>query len=103
MNPHIGDISNLEQFDAASFEKIYGDHVWSMSEVKWHALRMMLGGQVDEYDYHYVGFNQQILYDFLKQAGFSDAVRVDSFGIFSDTSDFKPYGFPISLNVIATR
>ena len=76
MNPHICDISNLEQFDAASFEKIHGDHVWSMSEVKWHALRMMLGGQVDEYDYHYVGFNQQILYDFLKQAGFSDAVRV---------------------------
>ncbi len=143
---HLGDISNLEQFDAASFEKIYGSHVlehvrqqdvpktldgirrilkpggqflvsvpdWdilchlfinplALPEVKWHALRMMLGGQVDEYDYHYVGFNQQILYDFLKQAGFSDAVRVDSFGIFSDTSDFKPYGFPISLNVIATR
>ena len=72
-------------------------------EVKWHALRMILGGQVDEYDFHYVGFNQQIMYDFLKNAGFSNAERVGSFGIFSDTSDYQPYGFPISLNVIATR
>lgn len=72
-------------------------------DIKWHALRMMMGGQVDEYDFHYVGFNQQILYDFLGKAGFSNAVRVESFGIFSDTSDFAPYGFPISLNVVATR
>lgn len=72
-------------------------------DVKWHALRMMLGGQVDAYDYHYVGFNQVILYDFLRKAGFTNAVRVESFDIFNDTSDFKPYGFPISLNVIATR
>jgi len=72
-------------------------------EIKWHALRMILGGQVDAHDFHYVGFNQQILYDFLRQAEFSNAERVDSFGVFNDTSDFAPYGFPISLNVIATR
>jgi hypothetical protein len=39
----------------------------------------------------------------IRQAGFSKAVRVESFGLFQDTSDFKPYGFPISLNVVATR
>lgn len=71
--------------------------------MKWHAIRMMLGGQVDDYDYHHVGFNQQILHDFCSSAGYSSTQRVDSFGIFSDTSDYKPYGFPISLNVIATR
>ena len=76
---------------------------WASPDIKWHAIRMMLGGQVDHYDYHYVGFNQTILYDFLRKAGFSNAVRVESFGIFNDTSNFKPYGFPISLNVIATR
>lgn len=72
------------------------------AEVKWHAVRMMLGGQVDENDFHYVGFNQTILFDFLGKAGFTDAIRVDSFGMFADTSDFKPYGYPISLNVTAS-
>jgi len=72
-------------------------------EQKWHAMRMMLGGQVDAFDYHYVGFNQQILTALLQEAGFSGGARVGSFGIFSDTSDYKPYGFPISLNLIATR
>lgn len=71
--------------------------------MKWHAIRMILGGQVDEYDYHYVGFNLQILHDFLMNAEYSQVDRVESFGIFDDTSDYQPYGFPISLNVIATR
>ena len=57
-------------------------------EVKWHALRMMLGGQVDPYDFHYVGFNEQILYNFLKDAGFSDADRV--VGRFQLVSDAEP-------------
>lgn len=73
------------------------------SDAKWHAMKMMLGGQEDQYDFHYVGFNQQILYGFLQESGFSDAVRVETFGLFSDSSDDKPYGFPISLNVVATR
>ena len=72
-------------------------------EVKWHALRMMLGGQEDEHDFHYVGFNHAILGNFLRQADFSETRRVESFGIFSDTSDYCPYGFPISLNMIAEK
>jgi hypothetical protein len=64
---------------------------------------MMFGGQVDDNDFHYFGWNQLFLFDFLKQAGFSDATRVESFGLFDDTSNFKPYGFPISLNIIATK
>ncbi len=27
------------------------------AEVKWHALRMMLGGQIDDYDYHNTAHN----------------------------------------------
>lgn len=142
----VGDMSNLDQFDDASFDNVYASHVlehvrqgdvlrtlsgirrvlkpggqflvsvpdWDIlchffinplasHEDKWLALRIMLGGQADEYDYHYVGFNQQILFDFLRKAGFSNTVRVDSFGLFSDTSEYKPFGFPISLNMIATR
>ena len=29
-------------------------------DVKWHALRMILGGQVDEFDFHYVGFRASL-------------------------------------------
>lgn len=72
-------------------------------DVKFHAMRMMFGGQVDPHDFHYFGWNQHFLFDFLQQAGFGGAERVETFGMFQDTSDYKPYGFPISLNVIATK
>jgi predicted SAM-dependent methyltransferase len=72
-------------------------------DVKWHVMRMMFGGQIDPHDFHFIGWNQAILWDHLKRAGFSAAERVESFGLFKDTSDYAPYGFPISLNVIATR
>ena len=72
-------------------------------KIKYHVMRMIFGGQIDRFDFHYFGWNQLFLFDFLRQAGFSDAIRVESFGIFNDTSDFKPYGFPISLNVIAIK
>jgi len=72
-------------------------------DIKFHVMRMMFGGQVDDYDFHFFGWNQLFLFDFLRKAGFSDVNRVKSFGLFNDTSDYKPYGFPISLNVIATK
>ena len=72
-------------------------------EVKFHVIRMMFGGQIDDFDIHYMGWNQEFLFDHLKMAGFSGGERVESFGLFEDTSDFKPYGFSISLNVIATK
>ncbi len=68
-----------------------------------HIMRMIFGGQVDPHDFHYIGWNQSILFGYLKQAGFSYGERVESFGLFDDTSNYKPYGFPISLNVIATK
>lgn len=71
--------------------------------IKWQAMRMMMGGQIDAHDFHYVGFNQIILYDFLRKSGFSSADRVESFGLFEDTSNARPWGFPISLNVIAKK
>jgi len=64
---------------------------------------MMFGGQIDDFDIHYMGWNQEFLFEHLQIAGFSQGTRVESFGLFSDTSDFKPYGFPISLNVIAIK
>lgn len=72
-------------------------------KLKFDVMRMMFGGQVDDHDFHYFGWNQLFMFDFLKQAGFSNAIRVESFGLFDDTSNFKPFGFPISLNIIATK
>jgi len=73
------------------------------SEFKFQLMRMMFGGQVDEFDYHYIGWNYSFLTSHLREAGFSEFRRVGSFGLFSDTSEYKPYGFPISLNVIAKK
>ena len=72
-------------------------------EVKYHILKMIFGGQSNDNDFHYFGWNQLFLFNALRQAGYSDASRVESFGIFNDTSDYKPYGYSISLNVIATK
>ncbi len=72
-------------------------------KIKFNVMRMIFGGQIDEYDYHYFGWNYEFLDDYLKQANFSEIKKVQSFGLFNDTSDFKPYGFPISLNVVATK
>jgi len=66
-------------------------------------MRMMFGGQTDEHDYHYFGWNFLFMKDFLIESGFKKVERVKSFSIFNDTSDYAPYGVPISLNVIAYK
>jgi predicted SAM-dependent methyltransferase len=76
---------------------------WATPDMKWHAMRMIFGGQIDPHDFHYMGFNEQFLRSLLGQAGFGEVQRIASFGLFQDTSEFRPYGFPISLNVIAVK
>lgn len=70
---------------------------------RFHVMRMMFGGHVDQYDYHYVGLNQEFLASFLHQTGFINIRRVQEFGIFSDTSALQFKGVPISLNLIAEK
>jgi len=72
-------------------------------DMKFHAMRMIFGGQIDANDYHYFGWNYGFLHQFLREAGFQSIERVGDFGLFEDTSAYKPYGFPISLNVIARK
>jgi predicted SAM-dependent methyltransferase len=68
---------------------------------RFHVMRMMFGGQVDHWDYHYIGFNFQILSSYLLESGFKTVERVEDFALFNDTSVYRPYGIAISLNVIA--
>jgi predicted SAM-dependent methyltransferase len=72
-------------------------------DIKFHVMRMMFGGQIDDHDYHFFGWNQAFLFDFLGKAAFTQAGRVETFGIFNDTSNYRPYGSLISLNVIAIK
>ena len=76
---------------------------WATYEVKWLAMRMMFGGQVDPHDFHCMGFNEQFLRRFLEEVGFSEVRRVESLGLFHDTSEYRPHGFPVSLNMIAIK
>ena len=72
-------------------------------KIKFHTMMMIFGGQVDNYDYHYFGWNFEFMNEYLTEVGFLKIDKVNSFGLFEDTSDYKPYGFPISLNVIAIK
>lgn len=72
-------------------------------EQRLHVIAMIFGGQADEHDYHYIGFNYELLAHCLKLAGFSKTERVASFGLFSDMSSFAPGGTLISLNVVASK
>ena len=72
-------------------------------KVKMHVMRIIFGGQVDDYDFHYFGYTLHFLSGFLKDSGFKKIERVKSFSLFTDTSDYAPYGPPISLNIIAYK
>jgi|TARA_B110000305_G_C19045177_1_gene450086 predicted SAM-dependent methyltransferase len=74
------------------------------TKVKFHVMRMMFGGQIDEFDFHYFGWNLEFLKDYLSSAGFKKIEKVKFFSIFSDTSNYAPYNeVPISLNIIAYK
>jgi len=72
-------------------------------EIKMHVLKMIFGGQTDEYDFHYFGWNFGFLKSALEKAKFTKIEKVINFNLFEDTSNYKPYGFPISLNIIAFK
>lgn len=73
------------------------------TNTRWSIMQMMFGGHLDEYDYHKVGLNLEFLGSILTQTGYENIVRVPSFGLFQDTSEFEFCGVPISLNLTATK
>ena len=70
---------------------------------RFHIMRMMFGGQIDQHDFHFVGLNAEFMVSFLSDAGFKDLHKVSEFGIFNDTSSLRYAGMLISLNIVATR
>ena len=75
---------------------------FSLNDRLW-IMRMMFGGHTDEYDYHKVGLNREILEHFLTNAGFVKMKVMDEFGVFKDTSIMKCHGVPISINIMAEK
>ena len=76
----------------------------SLSETqRFHVMRMIFGGQIDRFDFHYIGLNREFLTSYLNQAGFTSIDQLPVLGIFDDTSNFAPYGKYISLNLVAIK
>ena len=72
-------------------------------EQQFMVMRMMFGGQIDDYDYHKGGYNEYLLRDLLIQTKFCKIHRVEDFKIFSDTSIMTFADKSISLNLIARK
>ncbi len=75
----------------------------SDQSMRWQIMRIIYGGQVDEYDYHKLGFSWDSLSWYLRQIGFRNIQRVQEFGIFDDTSNLRMGGQLISLSVEARK
>jgi predicted SAM-dependent methyltransferase len=70
---------------------------------QFYVQRMIMGGQIEPFDFHKTGFSQNILIALLKKHGFSDFRRVDDFKLFDDTSKLIWQGTHISLNMQCIR
>lgn len=68
-----------------------------------HLMRIMFGGQVDQYDVHKVGFDSETLAMYLGEVGFEEYEQVSEFNLFDDCSSLRIVNTLISLNVIATK
>jgi predicted SAM-dependent methyltransferase len=66
-------------------------------------MKMIFGVQVDEYDFHYFGWYEELLSEFLNISGFKTYAKVENFNIFNDTSLMKINNKLISLNVVAFK
>lgn len=72
-------------------------------EDRFNIMRMMFGGQIDDYDFHYIGINDELLSYSLFQNGFKEVYRVKELNIFKDTSSLTYGGALISLNAVAIK
>jgi predicted SAM-dependent methyltransferase/glycosyltransferase involved in cell wall biosynthesis len=70
---------------------------------RYHLMRIMFGGHMNEFDVHRVGFSAESLVSFLQDAGFENVLQVGKFDLFEDSSLVAFQGQFVSLNMIATK
>ena len=73
------------------------------AEQRQYVQMMICGGQLDEYDFHKCGFSFDLLGSCLHSHGFVNIQRVQSFGLFEDTSLKMFGGVCISLNMQCSK
>jgi predicted SAM-dependent methyltransferase len=78
-------------------------HPQATLQDRLYLMQMVFGGQADPHDFHFVGFEGELLGYMLREAGFTDMKRIADFGLFKDTSVLQYRGVPISLNVTALK
>lgn len=78
-------------------------HEAATVQVQYQLMRMLFGGQTDDWDYHKAGFTPELLAGFLGNAGFDAVQRVDRFDLFDDTSNLRVGDVSVSLNVLASK
>lgn len=83
--------------------ELYSQRAELCPQDRFAIMRMMFGGQLDEFDFHCVGLNEEFLTSFLSAAGFANIKRVSEFGLFTDCSTLIFAGRPISLNIEAYK
>eukprot|EP01038_Epipyxis_sp_PR26KG_P008707 gene8707-11766_t len=68
---------------------------------RWKVIMMMYGAQSDPFDYHQVGFDEDLLVYFMNKAGFCQLERVGNFNLpFIDTSSLVYKNYKVSLNIV---
>ncbi|MCE9556680.1 MAG: methyltransferase domain-containing protein [Planctomycetes bacterium] len=72
-------------------------------EQRFHIMRMMFGGQMDQHDFHKVGLTFEFIQHFAGVTGFRELRRLEKFDLFPDTSGLQFGGVLISLNVELTK
>ena len=66
-------------------------------------MKVIYGGHGNEHDYHYAGYDWEMMQAVLRDTGFTKAHKVDYFNMFNDTSQAQYRGVSISLNIIAEK
>ena len=70
------------------------------------------GGQTDQYDFHFLNFDFEILNDLLKACGFDNVERYDAFEFLGDKDDYSKCYLPhmdfengelMSLNIVCNK
>lgn len=70
---------------------------------KQRLLHYIFGTQTSPREQHRTGFDETSLTAMLRDAGFTDIERVDTFGLFVDSSEHRYLDRPISLNLKAVK
>eukprot|EP01035_Chromulina_nebulosa_P017203 gene17203-22723_t len=88
--------------DLRTMAKIYLNDSLSFQD-RWMTTMMIYGSQSNAFDYHFIGFDEEILTSFLVDYGFCNIERVQAFNLFEDASTIVFQGYSISLNIAAKK